>query len=81
MKITIEATDVIVQVNDRPARVWRGATDTGIAIDAFVALIRVRNTADVFAFDVELEEQQQQPDAVTIDDLLQCAVHLQGLRR
>jgi len=43
MKITIENTDKIVELNHNgsamPARVWQGATDTGIPVQVFVTRI------------------------------------------
>jgi hypothetical protein len=39
MKITIESTDKIVQLNGVPARIWEGQTDSGVPVLCYVSLI------------------------------------------
>lgn len=51
MKITLEATGTIERVNGVEARVWRGATESGIAVVCWIALIQVPNEADTAEFD------------------------------
>jgi hypothetical protein len=55
MKITIESTGKIVQVNGVPAR-WEGRTDSGIPVHCFVTRIAVHNDADHSQFERELQE-------------------------
>jgi hypothetical protein len=56
MKITIESTTKIVEVNGVPARVWEGKTDTGIELHCFVTRIAVNKTDDASQFEKELLE-------------------------
>lgn len=39
MKITIESTDKIVELNGTPARIWEGSTDSGVPVLVWVNLI------------------------------------------
>ncbi len=39
MKITIESTAKIVEVNGVPARVWQGTTASGIEVVAFITRV------------------------------------------
>lgn len=56
MKITIENTDQIVQVNGLPARIWEGKTDSGIEITCFIARIGVDAANNCSQFEKELRE-------------------------
>lgn len=56
MKITIESTSKIVQLNGVPARVWEGKTDSGIPVHAFVTRIAVAGDQDQTQFQRELQE-------------------------
>jgi len=61
MRITIENTDQIVQIEPRsggkiPARVWKGVTDSGIECQVLVTRIAVHKQADNSAFERELTE-------------------------
>lgn len=58
MKITIENTSKVVQVNGVPARVWEGQTDTGIPVYCLVTRIAVHNSQDCSQFERELQEQR-----------------------
>jgi hypothetical protein len=64
VKITIESTHIISEVNGRPARVWRGVTDKGVLCDVFVTAIRVRSDADSSQFEAELKEIRMQETRV-----------------
>jgi hypothetical protein len=41
MKITIESTSKIVKLNDVPARIWEGETESGIKIHCYVTRIAI----------------------------------------
>jgi hypothetical protein len=56
MKITIEATPLIVVCNGVPTRMWRGVTAEGNQCELFIALIRVANNGDLTGFERELME-------------------------
>jgi hypothetical protein len=65
MKITIESTTQIVEVNGVSARVWEGKTEAGITVQALITRIAVLATEDVTQFTKELEEQKA-PTAVAL---------------
>lgn len=46
MKITIESTTKVVEVNGVPARIWEGATDIGIPVYCYVTRICVQEGLD-----------------------------------
>jgi hypothetical protein len=56
VKITIEATEIITQINGQMYRVWRGVTEKGVPCDLAIRSIRVRDIADQSQFDQELKE-------------------------
>lgn len=63
MKITIESTSRIVQVQGDnggliPARVWEGHTDSGIAVHCLLTRIAALKTEDLSQFEAELVEQR-----------------------
>jgi hypothetical protein len=55
MKITIENTNKIVELNGIPARVWEGKTESGITVHAFITRIAAPETADLEQFARELQ--------------------------
>lgn len=58
MKIIMESTNEIVEVNGTPARVWEGKTESGIQCFAFIAKIGVHEGQDTKQFETELKEQK-----------------------
>ncbi len=56
MKITIESTTKIVDVNGVPARIWQGHTESGIEVHCFVTRIAPPADADCSEFERELKE-------------------------
>ena len=59
MKITIESTSKIVQLNNVFARVWTGQTDSGIEVVCFVTRIAVSKLETrTKEFETELKEQK-----------------------
>ncbi len=57
MKITIESTTAIVDLNGEPVRVWQGATEKGLPIVVLVALVGVERAEDCAELERELLEQ------------------------
>ncbi len=57
MKLTIEATDQLTQIDGVPVRVWTGRTVSGIPCTVFVHRIAVSNAENSEQFDHELKEQ------------------------
>lgn len=58
MKITIESTTKIVQLDGVPARIWEGATESGIPVHCYVTRIAVARDQDASQFERELQEQK-----------------------
>jgi hypothetical protein len=59
MKITIESTEKIVDVNGVPARIWEGQTESGIPVHCFVTRIAVhKDDPRQEEFQKELLEQK-----------------------
>lgn len=56
MKITLESTPTLTEINGQECRVWRGTTERGIAITAFIPAIAVDAMADQAQFSAELIE-------------------------
>ena len=59
MKITIESTTKIVELNGVPARIWEGKTESGISVHSFVTRIAADEHADLSQFEQELKEQRK----------------------
>ena len=55
MKLEIESTDEIVELNGVPARVWQGKTESGIEVFCFVTRVAVASDADQAQFEAELQ--------------------------
>lgn len=58
MKIEIESTTKIVQVNGVPARIWAGKTESGIPVHCYVTRIAVAKDTDASEFEAELQEHR-----------------------
>jgi len=58
VKIVIESTTKVVELNGVPARVWEGGTETGIPVIVFVTRIAVARTEDTAEFERDLAEQR-----------------------
>lgn len=57
MKLMIEATDQLTEIDGVPARVWNGTTEGGVECKVFVHRIAVHESADASQFERELKEQ------------------------
>lgn len=58
MKVTLENTSKIVELNGVPARVWEGETESGIKVHAFITRIAAEKSQDLSQFEKELLEQK-----------------------
>ena len=64
MKITIESTSRIVEVQLHPGaapvpgRIWEGTTDSGIPVTCVVTRVAVKNGQPTEQFEKELKEQK-----------------------
>lgn len=58
MTITLTSSDQIGEVNGVRGRIWLGATESGIPVQAFIASIAVRSDVghDLSQFEQELKE-------------------------
>ena len=56
MKVTLENTDKIVQLNGVPARIWEGETASGVKVHAYITRIAVAHDDDTAQFEQELQE-------------------------
>ena len=57
MKVTLESTTKIVQLNGVPARVWEGKTESGIKVHAFITRIAVnKDEPNISEFEGGLKE-------------------------
>jgi hypothetical protein len=56
MRITMNSTTKVITLNGLPARIWEGATDSGIPCHAYITRIAVDRDGDSREFDQELQE-------------------------
>jgi hypothetical protein len=71
MKVTIESTSKIVELNGVPARVWEGTTDSGIKVHCFVTRIAIDKDETRMYFEkvsIENELPQIGKFVTTIDE-------------
>ena len=64
MKITIENTSKIVELNGVPARVWEGESESGIPVHCFVTRISPQQNENIDQFEFELKEVRAPSAAV-----------------
>ncbi len=55
MKVTIESTSKVVELDNVPARVWEGQTESGIAVHCYITRISVASEEDTEQFEQELQ--------------------------
>ena len=58
MKIILENTSQFVEINDVPARIWEGTTESGVKVHAFITRIAADKSADLEQFNRELQEEK-----------------------
>ena len=56
MKITLESTSKLVELNGVPARIWEGTTESGIPVHAFITRLAVDKGERTEEFERELQE-------------------------
>jgi len=56
VKLIIESTSKMVEINGIPARVWEGHTDSGIPVHCFITRVAVHKDHDASQFEKELTE-------------------------
>lgn len=71
MKITIESTDMLTEIDGVPVRYWQGTTEAGIPCKVFVHRIAVHNRIDASEFARELKERMPPKERrVSLRDIL-----------
>lgn len=65
MKMTIESTTKIAEVNGVPARVWQGTTERGIPVVAYITSIAAAGDADLSELEADLQEHAE-PTALDV---------------
>ena len=70
MKITIESTEFLTDINGVPVRYWKGITEDGIECKVFVHRIAVHKSEDSARFDAELLEKEPPGRVVPLRKLL-----------
>lgn len=57
MKVLLQSTTKIVELNGVPARIWEGTTESGIKVHAFITRIAIdEDEKDPSEFERELKE-------------------------
>ena len=75
MKLELESTDRIVEVNGVPARLWEGRTASGIPVTALIVQLAVHQDQDQSQFQAELlETKPPSPMAEAAFPLLRMAL-------
>jgi len=64
MKIIIESTTKIVELNGVPARIWQGKTENNVEIHCFITRIAVSKAEDTSQFEKELTEHTPPSSAI-----------------
>lgn len=56
MKVTLQNTTKMVELNGVPARIWEGTTESGIKVHAFITRIACDRDADQEEFQKDLKK-------------------------
>jgi len=64
MRITLESTTKVVELNGVPARIWEGATESGIPIHAYVTRVAVEEGLNQEEFEKQLQTHRAPSPAV-----------------
>lgn len=67
MKIELEPTGRFATVNGAQARIWKGKTDKGVELEAFICFLKVHRDADNSEFEKELREVQPERQLASFD--------------
>lgn len=65
MKVTLESTTKLVNVNGVQCRIWEGKTANGIPMHAYIVRVAVANPLDATEFERDLKECK--PPSATLD--------------
>jgi hypothetical protein len=57
MKVQLESTTAIVELNGMKCRVWEGTTESGVKVHALIPRIAAHKDQDLSQFERELGEQ------------------------
>lgn len=68
MKITIEGTTKMAELNGVPARIWEGETESGIKIHCFITRIAI-DKDEPRAEEFQKELQEQKPPSAAIQSI------------
>ena len=58
MRMTVESTSKVVEINGVPARVWEGTSERGVKVICFITRVAVERSDDCGQFEAELAEQR-----------------------
>jgi len=58
MRITLESTTKLVQLNGVPARIWEGTTENGTPMHAYITRVAVEEGHDQEEFERELQSHR-----------------------
>ena len=75
MKVSLESTTKIVELNGIQCRVWEGETEKGVKCHAFIPLIACHKRDDCSQFREELEEKAS-PSRAVLDAHYPDRLHL-----
>ena len=70
MKINMESTDKLTNIDGVPVRLWEGETEAGTKCKVFVHRIAVHNDDDPGQFEKELQEEMQPGQVISLRNLL-----------
>lgn len=70
MKITIESTNTVTEIDGVPVRLWKGVTEAGAFCDVFVHLLARRTNQDLTEFERDLQEQLPPAELVPLRRIL-----------
>ncbi len=70
MRIVIESTDQLTQIDGVPVRVWEGVTEAGTSCFVFIHRLAVHQDQDLGPFERELAEQLPPGRQVPLRDVL-----------
>ena len=71
MKLQLESTDTIQEIDGVPHRIWAGVTDSGVPVKAAVRFVQpqTHDARQLAAFERELQELPKPRSSVVITDL------------
>lgn len=67
MRLQIEPTEILTELDGVPVRVWNGVSEGGTQCFVFVHRLAVRNDQDLEAFETELMGQLPPETVITLE--------------